>query len=155
MNLSQYRLPKELLTIFDHLTDEQKIETSIQEYLVEDVLRIFTYYELEQHTYAKNAFLEKHRSNPYALFYYSKDIVCGRWLEAEPTIMTSPACAYLYSLDIIKGRWLEAEPMIMSDPEYSYLYSVNVIRGRWLEAEPHIANNDFWWSIYILDNNLF
>jgi len=123
MNLSKYGLSEKLLTVFDRLTDEQKIETSIQEYLVEDVLRIFTYYELEQYSYAKKLLLKKHRNNPYALFCYSRDIIVGRWPEAEPTIMTSPACAYLYSREVIKGRWPEAEPTIMND--------------------------DFWWNFYL------
>jgi len=149
MNLSKYRLHKELLIIFDHLTDEQKIETAIQEYSIDDILRIFTYYELEQHTYAKNVFLEKYRNNPYALFYYSKDIVCGRWPEAEPTIMTSPEYAYHYAFHVIKGRWPEAEPMIMADPVCACQYALNIIKGRWPQAEPTIIKKANATCIYL------
>jgi len=174
MSLSQYRLDEKLLTIFDHLTDEQKIETAIQEYSIDDILRIFTYYELEQYPYAKNVFLEKYRNNPYALFCYSRDMICGRWLEAEPIIMTNAHCAYVYSrivirgrwpeaeltimtnaqytcyyaCHIIKGRWPEVEPTIMTSPAYAYFYSRDVIKGRWPEAEPAIMKQYSYWRLY-------
>ena len=148
MNLSKYGLSEELLTIFDHLTDEQKIETTIQKYSTQDVLRIFTYYELEQHTYAKKLLLKKYRNNPYALFCYSRDIIVGRWLEAEPIIMTNAHCAYIYSCDVIKGRWPEAEPTIMADPYYTHAYSRDVIKGRWPEAEPALMKSAFLWQFY-------
>jgi hypothetical protein len=44
--------------------------------------------------------------------------------------------AYWYARDVIKGRWPEAEPVIRSDPEWAYRYALNVIKGRWPEAEP-------------------
>ena len=148
MNLSKYGLSEELLIIFDHLTDEQKIETAIQEYSIDDILRIFTYYELEQHTYAKKLLLKKYRNNPQDLCYCARAIICGRWLEAEPTIITDARYAYLYSLNIIKGRWLEAEPTIMTSPKYAYYYSRDIIKGRWTEAEPAIMKNSYYWHFY-------
>ena len=125
MNLSKYGLSEELLTVFDHLTDEQKIETAIQKYLVRDALRIFVYYELEQHPYTKKLLLEKYRNSPQDLYYCARDMICGRWLEAEPTIIT--------------------------DAPYAYLYSLNIIKGRWPEAEPNIMNDNFWWNVYLID----
>ena len=110
MNLSKYGLSEELLIIFDHLTDERKIETAIQSRIFNDVVRIFTYYELGQYPYTKKLLLKKYRNSPEDLYYCARDIIGGRWTEAEPTIMTSPEYAYLYVLDIIKGRWPEAEP---------------------------------------------
>jgi len=141
MNLSKYRLNKELLIIFDHLTDEQKIEKAIQKYPVKDVKNIFTYYELEQYSYAKKLILDKYKNSPQDLFRYARYMICGRWLEAEPIIMTSPQYAYFYSRDVIKGRWPEAEPIIVTCPEHAYFYSRDVIQGRWLEAEPTIMTN--------------
>ena len=38
---------------------------------------------------------------------------------------------YFYARDIVKGRWPEAEPYIMEDPEWAHWYACNVIRGRW------------------------
>ena len=37
--------------------------------------------------------------------------------------MKDPESAYLYARDVIKGRWAEAEPTIMKDPKYAYEYS--------------------------------
>jgi len=143
VNLSKYRLDKELLTIFEHLTDEQKIETAIQKYPVKDkdVKNIFTYYELEQHPYAKKLILDKYKNSPRDLFRYARDMISGRWPEAEPIIMTDLLYAYYYSRDIIRGRWSEAEPIIMSSSEYAYLYALYIIKGRWPEAEPTIMTN--------------
>ena len=45
---------------------------------------------------------------------------------------------YLYARDIIKGRWPEAEPVIMTDPNLAYWYAKNIIEGRWPEAEKYI-----------------
>jgi len=150
-NLSKYRLNKKLLTIFEHLTDEQKIEKAIQEYSIEDIVRILTYYELGQYTYAKNMFLEKYIHNKYRLVYYSRSIIGGRWPEAEPAIMTDPEYAFLYSYEIIRGRWPEAEPTIIKDATYAYRYSCDVIKGRWPEAEPTIMADPYWWNVYLSD----
>ena len=51
------------------------------------------------------------------LHWYSRDVIKGRWEEAESIILTGPQLAYLYAKDIIKGRWREAEPVIST-----YLY---------------------------------
>ena len=151
MNLSQYRLDEKLITIFEHLTDEQKIETAIQKYAIEDIESIFTYYELEQHTYAKKLLLKKYRNSPQDLYFCARDIIGGRWPDAEPMIMTFPAYAYFYSCDVIRGRWPEAEPTIITYPSCIYLYSRHVIKGRWPEAEPNIMNDNFWWNVYLID----
>jgi len=151
MNLSQYRLDEKLITIFEHLTDEQKIEKAIQKYTIEDIASIFTYYELEQHTDTKKLLLEKYRNSPEDLYYCANDIIGGRWLEAEPIIMTSPVYAYLYSRDVIKGRWPEAEPTIMTDPYYIYRYTYDIIKGRWPEVEPTIIKNATYAYAYSRD----
>jgi len=151
MNLSQYRLDEKLLTIFEHLTDEQKIEKAIQKYPVKDVLRIFTYYELEQHTYAKKLLLKKYRNSPQDLYCYAREVICGRWSEAEPIIMASPKYAYYYTFHVIKGRWPEAEPTIMTNAEYIYYYSLNIIKGRWPEAELIIISSSKYAYLYTLD----
>jgi len=174
INIDKYRLSIERLSVFDRLTDEQKIETAVKHCSVRDVVDIFTYYELEQHPYSKKLILEKYRNSPQDLFHYAGDMIGGRWLEAEPMIMTSPGYAYFYSRDVIKGRWLEAEPTIIADmayayyysrdvikdrwpeaepiimasPEYAYNYSLDIIKGRWPEAEPVIMKNSYWWQLY-------
>lgn len=49
--------------------------------------------------------------NSYVALEYARDIK-ERFLEAEHIIMTSSFYSFLYARDIIKGRWPEAEPYI-------------------------------------------
>jgi len=96
----------------------------------------------------KELFLEQHKDSPEDLYDYAKDIIKGRWPEAEPTIMTSPAYAYHYAYGVIKGSWPEAEPIIMASPGYAYYYSKYIIKDRWPEAEPAIMKNSYCWKLY-------
>ena len=56
------------------------------------------------------------------LHWYSRDVIKGRWEEAESIISTDPWSAYSYSRHIIKGKWEEAEPVILTDPAYKECY---------------------------------
>ena len=82
-------------------------------------------------------------------YIYAKDIIKGRWPEAEPYIMTDAECAYFYANYVIKGRWPEAEPYIMKGPVYAYYYAKDVIKGRWPEAEPYIMKDEKYWEAYL------
>ena len=70
--------------------------------------------------------------------------------DLEKIIIKSPACAYFYARDVIQGRWKEAENIIC-DSEYAYLYARDVIQGRWIEGENIIATNSGWAYLYALD----
>ena len=76
--------------------------------------------------------------------------------EREDIIKYDPECAYKYARDIIGGRWLEAEPYIMKDPEWATWYAHDILQKRWEEAEPYIVNNPNWAHNYAssLMNNL-
>ena len=75
-------------------------------------------------------------------YLYARDVIKGRWPEAEPYIMKDPHIAYLYANDLMEGkRWPEAEPYIMKDPSIASNYATNVIKGRWPEAEPYIMKH--------------
>jgi len=87
-------------------------------------------------------------TDPYVAYYYAREVIKGRWHEAEPIITKSPVDAYQYARDVIKGRWEEAEPIIMTDPGLVYCYANNVIKGRWLEAEPIIMTEPYWAHAY-------
>ena len=77
--------------------------------------------------------------DPITAYVYARNVMKGRWPEAEPYIMKHPITAYLYARDVMKGRWPEAEPYIMTDPYAAYLYANDVMEGkRWPEAEPYI-----------------
>jgi hypothetical protein len=86
--------------------------------------------------------------NAEGAHWYAKQVIRGRWAEAEPYIMEDPYWAYDYARDVIKGRWAEAEPFIMKDPSSAYYYARNVIEGRWAEAEPHIMKYPGWAYYY-------
>jgi hypothetical protein len=58
-----------------------------------------------------------------------------------------PYIAYCYARDVIKGRWPEAEGFIASDPGNAYRYARFVMKCRWVEAEAVIANTS-WASDY-------
>ena len=77
----------------------------------------------------------------YIAYLYARDVIEGRWPEAEPVFLKSNKWAYRYASDVIKDRWPDAEPYIMQDPEHAYLYAKYVIHGRWPEAEPYIIKD--------------
>ena len=61
-------------------------------------------------------------------YWYARNVIKGRWLEAEPVISKAAEWAYQYARNVIKGRWLEAEPVISKDSEWAYRYACNVIK---------------------------
>ncbi len=72
----------------------------------------------------------------------------GRWIEAEPHILTSPWHSYYYAKNVIKGRWIEAESNIRTHPGFAFWYANDIIKGRWHEAEPYIRKDESIWSQY-------
>ena len=99
--------------------------------------------------------------NPGEAYYYAKDVIKGRWPEAEPYIIQGAnsndkfsigiSIIVNYARDIIGGRWPEAEPVIMKNPEYAYQYARDVIGGRWPKAEPYIMKDPVWALFYARD----
>jgi len=108
--------------------------------------------------YTRNKELEKIIiEDPKHACLYAKDIIAGRWLEAENIIATSAEWAFYYSSNVIYGRWgtsrakMEAEESIKKDPQYAYRYAREVIRGRWIEAEPYIIKDSLYACYYAAD----
>jgi hypothetical protein len=54
---------------------------------------------------------------------------------------TYPQWGCLYARNVIKGRWEQAEPIIATDPYWAYSYALNVLKGRFEFGEPIIAKN--------------
>lgn len=52
-----------------------------------------------------------------------------------PIILKDPHFAYQYARDVVKGRWPEAEPYILKDAPASFWYAGDIIKGRWKRAE--------------------
>jgi hypothetical protein len=91
---------------------------------------------------------------PKYSYQYAYFIIKGRFLEAEPVIMTSTPFSYYYAGDIIKGRWVEAEPIIMKDPYYAFWYAKTILYSRWTEAEPYIMESESMGLQYCQNFNL-
>ena len=102
LDFSQYHLKDKYRKVLEHLSDEDKIKTSIENYSIEELDDICEYYNLRKHPLIKKLGLEK----------YGKD----------------PKYAFLYTLYVIKGRWIEAEPYIKKDPQYAYYYAQYIIK---------------------------
>jgi len=79
--------------------------------------------------------------NPGTAYWYAREVIKGRWPEAEPLIMKDPGTAYNYANRVIRARWPEAEPYIMKNPEWACYYARDVIQGRWPAAEPYIRQD--------------
>lgn len=65
-----------------------------------------------------------------------------RFTIAESHIMKSPWWAYRYARDIIQGRWKEAEPFIATDAEVSFKYAV-LINEAFPAGEKNILGTNF------------
>jgi len=76
---------------------------------------------------------------PYASVIYATSIIKGRWPEAEAAIAKDAQAANWYAQDVIGGRWPEGERAIAQDPDTAVQYAKHVIKGRWPEAEAAIA----------------
>jgi len=116
--------------------------------------------DIFENTTATDTSHHKLITNPERAYYYAKDVIKGRWPEAEKYIVENPKCAYLYALNVIKGRWSEAEKYIMRSHDYALLYTEEVINMgksenepnvRWKEAEPIIMADPWCAYLYALN----
>jgi hypothetical protein len=65
----------------------------------------------------------------------------------------APEWCYWYARNVLRGRWPEAEPAIAQNPEWAYWYAHNILRGRFPEGEPAIATSpylSYWYGKYII-----
>jgi len=58
--------------------------------------------------------------------------------------------AVIYAKNVLKGRWPEAELFIMKDPAYAKWYAENVIGGDWPEAGIEVSDSDLAWANFDL-----
>ena len=92
----------------------------------------------------------QHSDAPQWAYWYARNVIKGRWPEAEAVIMQDAFWAYWYALDVLEGRWPEAELAIIGSAKWAYHYACDVIKGRWPEAEPVIASSPSWAYWYAL-----
>ena len=72
----------------------------------------------------------------------------GELMQISHIIIKQPNHSYWYAKNILKGRWKEAEPIMMKEPYYAYQYAKDIIKSRWVEAESVIKTDKFWWDCY-------
>ena len=60
-------------------------------------------------------------TDPHEAYEYA-DKQGKRIPELEPVIMKDPSWIYWYARDVIKDRWLEAESIIMKNPRWANWY---------------------------------
>jgi len=102
--------------------------------------------------YRRNKYLEQHIINdPEYAYRYAREVIKGRWIEAEEIIKNNTKNAYLYAIFIIENRWKKAEEFIKKDPQYAYLYAKYVIKDRWKQAEIYIIKSPMCSYMYALD----
>lgn len=61
---------------------------------------------------------------------------------------STPFNAYLCARNVVGGRWPEAEEFIASGPKAAFYYAQNIIRGRWPEAEETLGGSSVWFYDY-------
>lgn len=59
-----------------------------------------------------------------------------------------------YARNVIKGRWPEAEELVTTDPYLAYEYALHVIKGRWIEVEGILATCKPVWMSYCEEFNI-
>ena len=70
--------------------------------------------------------------------------------ELELIIIKDPEYAYYYAKEVIKGRWIEAENIIATSSLYAYFYALKVIKSK-LPENMHNAmliHADDWSKLY-------
>ena len=95
----------------------------------------------------KNEILES--QDPFSAYWHAKDVIGGRFPEAEFFIVKDPRTAYHYAAEVIQDRWPEAEPYIVKEPHWAFNYAKNVLKRRWPEAEHGIFKESRYWEIYL------
>jgi len=75
----------------------------------------------------------QHTLNPdeaYRKAWLGHKLSGKRSLKQELIILTDPFHSCIYAKNVIKGRWIEAEDTIMTDPVWTHDYAVAVIKGK-------------------------
>ena len=90
---------------------------------------------------------------------YAKDVIGGRFPEAEDVIAQHSYSAYHYALEVIKeiegeNSWPPGEAVIAQDQFSAFLYAHYVIEGRFpephrAEAEANIKKEQDLWEAYV------
>jgi len=79
---------------------------------------------------------------------FARDILLGRFEEAEEEIATSAQWSYVYAAMVLNGRFKLGEDAIATHAGYSLSYALNVLHGRFLAGEEVMKTDDYVWRSY-------
>ena len=80
------------------------------------------------------------------MYQYAKEVIRGRWPEAESYILNDKwgglSEALYYAKDVVRQRWPELEQRIMElkNGWAAGQYAVSIMKARWPEMEPYILS---------------
>ena len=80
---------------------------------------------------------------------FARDVLNGRFEEAEDIIATSAKWSYVYAVSVLGNeRFEQGEPAIATDSGYSLSYAFHVLEDRFKMGEPAIRQNEKNWNMY-------
>lgn len=138
MQLLKFHLPDEYRLVLDDLQGQKFYDKIFENYSVEEISQIITYYEIDvKNKYflncAKKNFVDN--SKPYSAFKFAEKILKGRWRAGERAILKNSTATYFYVRTVLKKRWIESESVLAQDPVYAYWYASAVLKSRFKTAE--------------------
>ena len=90
-------------------------------------------------------------SSPEKAYLYARDVIQGRWPDAEAVIAQDPWWAYWYAYEVLQRPFPAAEYVIAQDPASAYWYARDVLHRPFPAAEYAIAQDPEWAKAYRYD----
>lgn len=91
------------------------------------------------------------KTDPFALYKYTKAFFEHGWIPAERHIKESPLYAMAYVRDVIKKPHPDFEEIIMSNAVSASYYAARVLKKRWEDAEDIISTDALSAYVYAKD----
>lgn len=87
---------------------------------------------------------------------FKNDFPSRRFELGEKSILKDPWYAVFYAKEILNGRWSEAETEILNGKyDFPILdYAIDVLKARWPEGEDRLKKSHYHWNKYIEHFNL-
>jgi len=80
---------------------------------------------------------------------FARDILHGRFLEAEEQIATSARWSYIYASTVLEGRFELGEKAIATNARFAFSYAAHILKERFWMAEDTIKQDPKLWATYI------
>lgn len=83
------------------------------------------------------------RGCAYICYYYSTDVIRGKFEQGEESISKDAWYSYLYASNVLGGRFVLGESTISTLGGDSYMYARNVLKERFLVGEEMIKKSKY------------